>query len=58
MGQMFFGTEFPNKQSDFHVVTDKFFAHCAGKSFVHINNSYDIVCDSLCLKDYIYFSYR
>ncbi|XP_076181630.1 bridge-like lipid transfer protein family member 3B isoform X2 [Ptiloglossa arizonensis] len=29
MGQMFFGTEFPNKQSDFHVVTDKFFAHCA-----------------------------
>ncbi|XP_043263704.1 UHRF1-binding protein 1 isoform X1 [Colletes gigas] len=29
MGQMFFGTEFPNKPNDFHVVTDKFLAHCA-----------------------------
>nr|XP_034181144.1 UHRF1-binding protein 1 isoform X1 [Osmia lignaria] len=30
MGQMFFGTEFPNKSNDFQVVTDKFLAHCAG----------------------------
>ncbi|KYN07307.1 UHRF1-binding protein 1-like protein [Cyphomyrmex costatus] len=30
MGQMFFGAEFPNKSGDFHVVTDKFLAHCAG----------------------------
>ncbi|XP_011698292.1 PREDICTED: UHRF1-binding protein 1 isoform X3 [Wasmannia auropunctata] len=30
MGQMFFGAEFPSKSSDFHVVTDKFLAHCAG----------------------------
>ncbi|XP_053985581.1 bridge-like lipid transfer protein family member 3B isoform X2 [Hylaeus volcanicus] len=29
MGQMFFSTEFPNKSSDFHVVTDKFLSHCA-----------------------------
>ncbi|CAK9832841.1 UHRF1-binding protein 1-like [Anthophora retusa] len=30
MGQMFFGAEFPNKSDDIHVLTDKFFAHCAG----------------------------
>ncbi|XP_024881822.1 UHRF1-binding protein 1-like isoform X1 [Temnothorax curvispinosus] len=30
MGQMFFGAEFPSKSGDFHVVTDKFLAHCAG----------------------------
>ncbi|XP_015191800.1 PREDICTED: UHRF1-binding protein 1 isoform X1 [Polistes dominula] len=30
MGQMFFGAEFPSKENDFHVVTDKFLAHCAG----------------------------
>ncbi|CAL7948868.1 unnamed protein product [Xylocopa violacea] len=30
MGQMFFGTDFPNRSDDFHVLTDKFFAHCAG----------------------------
>ncbi|XP_031847066.1 bridge-like lipid transfer protein family member 3B isoform X2 [Nomia melanderi] len=30
MGQMFFSTEFPNKPDDFHVVTDKFLAHCSG----------------------------
>lgn len=30
MGQMFFGAEFPSKSRDFHVVTDKFLAHCAG----------------------------
>ncbi|XP_012267843.2 UHRF1-binding protein 1-like isoform X1 [Athalia rosae] len=30
MGQMFFGTEFPNQSEDFHVVTDKFLRHCAG----------------------------
>lgn len=30
MGQMFFGTEFPNKADDFHVVTEKFLQHCAG----------------------------
>ncbi|XP_076665123.1 bridge-like lipid transfer protein family member 3B isoform X3 [Andrena cerasifolii] len=30
MGQMFFGTEFPNKSNDFLVVTDKFLGHCAG----------------------------
>ncbi|XP_036139234.1 UHRF1-binding protein 1 isoform X6 [Monomorium pharaonis] len=29
MGQMFFGAEFPSKSGDFHVVTDKFLAHCA-----------------------------
>jgi len=28
MGQMFFGAEFPSKSGDFHVVTDKFLAHC------------------------------
>lgn len=31
MGQMFFSTEFPNRSNDFHVLTDKFLAHCAGK---------------------------
>ncbi|EZA55392.1 UHRF1-binding protein 1-like protein [Ooceraea biroi] len=30
MGQMFFGAEFPSKSGDFHVVTDKFLAHCGG----------------------------
>ncbi|XP_012350114.1 UHRF1-binding protein 1 isoform X1 [Apis florea] len=30
MGQMFFSTEFPNRSNDFHVLTDKFLAHCAG----------------------------
>ncbi|XP_051166558.1 UHRF1-binding protein 1-like isoform X3 [Leptopilina boulardi] len=30
MGQMFFGTEFPNNPEDFHVVTEKFLQHCAG----------------------------
>ncbi|XP_067211489.1 bridge-like lipid transfer protein family member 3B isoform X2 [Linepithema humile] len=30
MGQMFFGAEFPSKSGDFHVVTDKFIAHCGG----------------------------
>ncbi|XP_046813227.1 UHRF1-binding protein 1-like isoform X6 [Vespa crabro] len=30
LGQMFFGAEFPSKENDFHVVTDKFLAHCAG----------------------------
>ncbi|EFN69653.1 UHRF1-binding protein 1-like [Camponotus floridanus] len=30
MGQMFFGAEFPSKSEDFHVVTDKFLAHCGG----------------------------
>ncbi|XP_015435218.1 PREDICTED: UHRF1-binding protein 1 [Dufourea novaeangliae] len=29
MGQMFFSSEFPNKMDDFHVITDKFLAHCA-----------------------------
>lgn len=33
MGQMFFGAEFPSKENDFHVVTDKFLAHCAGNFF-------------------------
>lgn len=33
MGQMFFGTEFPNKSNDFLVVTDKFLGHCAGKNY-------------------------
>lgn len=35
MGQMFFATDFPNRSNDFHILTDKFLAHCAGKSFVH-----------------------
>ncbi|XP_011137183.1 UHRF1-binding protein 1-like isoform X3 [Harpegnathos saltator] len=30
MGQMFFGAEFPSKSGDFHVVTEKFLAHCGG----------------------------
>ncbi|XP_020279805.1 UHRF1-binding protein 1 isoform X2 [Pseudomyrmex gracilis] len=30
MGQMFFGAEFPSKPGDFHVVTEKFLAHCGG----------------------------
>ncbi|XP_001601171.2 UHRF1-binding protein 1-like isoform X3 [Nasonia vitripennis] len=30
MGQMFFGSEFPNKTGDYHVVTNKFLEHCAG----------------------------
>ncbi|KAK2582855.1 hypothetical protein KPH14_008937 [Odynerus spinipes] len=30
VGQMFFGAEFPSKEGDYHVVTDKFLAHCAG----------------------------
>ncbi|OAD52118.1 UHRF1-binding protein 1-like [Eufriesea mexicana] len=30
MGQMFFGTEFPNRSTDFHVLSDKFLAHCGG----------------------------
>ncbi|KAK9304641.1 hypothetical protein QLX08_004066 [Tetragonisca angustula] len=30
MGQMFFTTDFPNRLNDFHVLTDKFLAHCAG----------------------------
>lgn len=33
MGQMFFGTEFPNKSNDFNVVTDKFLEHCAGRKW-------------------------
>lgn len=33
MGQMFFGSEFPNKPFDFHAVTDKFLEHCAGKIY-------------------------
>lgn len=42
MGQMFFGAEFPSKSGDFHVVTDKFLAHCGGTvyDFVHIDNKY------------------
>lgn len=41
MGQMFFGAEFPSKSGDFHVVTEKFLAHCGGihlgfrKHFLH-----------------------
>ncbi|XP_015124698.1 UHRF1-binding protein 1-like [Diachasma alloeum] len=30
MGQMFFSTEFPCKDSDFHVISEKFLSHCAG----------------------------
>lgn len=33
MGQMFFGSEFPNRPNDFHVLTDKFLAHCAGNEY-------------------------
>lgn len=29
-GQMFFGTEFPNIEGDFNVVTEKFLEHSAG----------------------------
>ncbi|XP_043268359.1 UHRF1-binding protein 1 isoform X2 [Venturia canescens] len=34
MAQMFFGAEFPSKESDFHVVTEKFLDHCAGRDNV------------------------
>ncbi|XP_058804572.1 bridge-like lipid transfer protein family member 3B isoform X2 [Phymastichus coffea] len=30
MGQMFYGSEFPNKSGDFNAVSEKFLEHCAG----------------------------
>jgi hypothetical protein len=39
MGQMFFGSEFPNKPGDRQVITNKFLEHCAGKSIKIIPQS-------------------
>ena len=36
MGQLFFAQEFPNKNGDFRVISDKFLDHCAG-NFVFIS---------------------
>ncbi|XP_014232860.1 UHRF1-binding protein 1-like isoform X2 [Trichogramma pretiosum] len=34
MGQLFFGTEYPNRPDDYNVISEKFLAHCAGADCV------------------------
>lgn len=46
MGQMFYSTGFPSKNTDFQVVIEKFLRHCAGKfqSTIFILKIYFYLC--------------